>query len=94
MGAEKLLSPASAAPEYDFAQPANPRILPVPLSGAGPTDRGATRPSASCSSWRGRSELYNDKAGKCQFRLKATTGQVIATGEAFETRASALKGTS
>jgi uncharacterized protein YegP (UPF0339 family) len=40
----------------------------------------------------GKFELYKDKAGKFRFRLKASNGQVIATGEAYETRASALKG--
>jgi len=37
-------------------------------------------------------ELYKDKSGKFRFRLKASNGQVIATGEAYETKASALNG--
>lgn len=40
----------------------------------------------------GKFELYKDKAGKFRFRLKASNGQVIATGESYETRASAAKG--
>ncbi|HEU5144202.1 MAG TPA: DUF1508 domain-containing protein [Dermatophilaceae bacterium] len=40
----------------------------------------------------GKFELYKDSAGKFRFRLKASNGQVIATGEAYETKASALKG--
>jgi len=40
----------------------------------------------------GKFELYKDKAGKFRFRLKASNGQVIATGEAYETKASAAKG--
>jgi uncharacterized protein YegP (UPF0339 family) len=40
----------------------------------------------------GKFELYKDAAGKFRFRLKASNGQVIATGEAYESRASALKG--
>ena len=40
----------------------------------------------------GTFELYKDTAGKFRFRLKASNGQVIATGEAYETKASALKG--
>ena len=40
----------------------------------------------------GRFELYKDTAGKFRFRLKARNGQIIATGEAYETRASALRG--
>jgi uncharacterized protein YegP (UPF0339 family) len=30
----------------------------------------------------GKFELYQDSAGKYRFRLKASNGQVIATGEA------------
>ncbi len=40
----------------------------------------------------GKFELYKDKAGKFRFRLKSSNGQVIATGEAYESRASAMKG--
>jgi uncharacterized protein YegP (UPF0339 family) len=40
----------------------------------------------------GKLELYKDTAGKFRFRLKASNGQVIASGEAYESRASALKG--
>ena len=40
----------------------------------------------------GKFELYKDSAGKFRFRLKASNGQIIATGEAYETKASALKG--
>lgn len=40
----------------------------------------------------GKFELYKDSAGKYRFRLKASNGQVIATGEAYETKGSALKG--
>jgi uncharacterized protein YegP (UPF0339 family) len=40
----------------------------------------------------GKFEVYQDKAGKFRFRLKASNGQVVATGEAYETRAAAKKG--
>ncbi len=40
----------------------------------------------------GKFELYKDKSGKFRFRLKASNGQVIATGEAYESKASAMKG--
>ena len=40
----------------------------------------------------GKFELYKDAAGKFRFRLKASNGQIIAVGEAYESRASALKG--
>ncbi|MBR3843043.1 MAG: YegP family protein [Christensenellaceae bacterium] len=37
-------------------------------------------------------ELYEDKAGEFRFRLKATNGQVIATGEGYKTKAGCLNG--
>ena len=40
----------------------------------------------------GKFEVYKDRAGKFRFRLKASNGQVVATGEAHETRAAAKKG--
>lgn len=40
----------------------------------------------------GKFEVYQDRAGKYRFRLKASNGQVIATGEAYESKASCLKG--
>ena len=40
----------------------------------------------------GKFELYKDKSGKFRFRLKAGNGEIIATGEAYESKASAEKG--
>lgn len=40
----------------------------------------------------GKFELYKDKAGKWRFRLKAGNGQVIATGEAYESKSAAQNG--
>ena len=40
----------------------------------------------------GTFEVYADKAGKFRFRLKASNGQVIATGEAYESKAAANAG--
>jgi uncharacterized protein len=40
----------------------------------------------------GKFEVYEDRAGKHRFRLKASNGQVVATGEAYETKAAAKKG--
>jgi len=37
-------------------------------------------------------ELFSDKAGKYRFRLKAANGEVIAVGEAYESKASAKNG--
>ena len=40
----------------------------------------------------GKFEVYQDSAGKVRFRLKATNGQVIATGQGYETKKSCLNG--
>lgn len=40
----------------------------------------------------GKFEVYEDKAGKFRFRLKAGNGEVVATGEAYETKSAAKKG--
>lgn len=40
----------------------------------------------------GKFELYKDAAGKYRFRLKAANGQIIAVGEAYESKSSALNG--
>ncbi|MBN1623718.1 MAG: YegP family protein [Clostridia bacterium] len=40
----------------------------------------------------GKFEVYEDKAGKFRFRLKASNGQVIATGEAYSTKSACLNG--
>lgn len=40
----------------------------------------------------GKFELYKDAGGKFRFRLKAGNGQVIAVGEAYESKAAAMNG--
>lgn len=40
----------------------------------------------------GKFEVYADQAGKYRFRLKAGNGEIVATGEAYESKASALAG--
>jgi uncharacterized protein YegP (UPF0339 family) len=40
----------------------------------------------------GKFELYQDKAGKYRFRLKAGNGEVIAVGEAYESKSAAENG--
>ena len=37
-------------------------------------------------------EVYKDKAGEFRFRLKATNGQIIATGEGYKAKAGCLNG--
>lgn len=41
----------------------------------------------------GKFEIYEDRSGKFRFRLKAGNGEVVASGEAYETKAAAIKGT-
>jgi uncharacterized protein YegP (UPF0339 family) len=40
----------------------------------------------------GKFELFTDAAGKYRFRLKAGNGEIIAVGEAYESKTSALSG--
>jgi uncharacterized protein YegP (UPF0339 family) len=40
----------------------------------------------------GKFEIYKDKGGKFRFRLKAGNGEIIAVGEAYESKASAKNG--
>lgn len=37
-------------------------------------------------------EMYKDKANKVRFRLKAGNGEIIAVGEAYESKAAAKNG--
>ena len=38
-------------------------------------------------------EIYEDSRGQFRFRLKAGNGEVVATGEGYQTRAGAIRGT-
>jgi uncharacterized protein YegP (UPF0339 family) len=40
----------------------------------------------------GTFEVYEDSSGKFRFRLKAGNGEVVAVGEAYETKAGARNG--
>jgi uncharacterized protein YegP (UPF0339 family) len=40
----------------------------------------------------GKFEITKDKAGKFRFRLKAANGEIIATSEAYESKAGAQNG--
>ncbi|MCE0765958.1 DUF1508 domain-containing protein [Pseudonocardia kujensis] len=57
---------------------------------------GADRPhcsiKAGVGAMAGKFEVYKDRAGKYRFRLKASNGQVVASGEAHETKAATRKG--
>lgn len=41
----------------------------------------------------GKFDIYTDEAGKFRFRLKAGNGEVVATGESYESKSAAIKGT-
>jgi uncharacterized protein YegP (UPF0339 family) len=40
----------------------------------------------------GKFEVYKDKRGEFRFRLKASNGQIIATGEGYKTKVSCMNG--
>lgn len=40
----------------------------------------------------GKFEVYEDKSGKYRFRLKAGNGEIVAQGEAYESRSGAEEG--
>lgn len=40
----------------------------------------------------GKFEVYQDKAGKYRFRLKAANGEIIAVGESYSTKAGCMNG--
>jgi uncharacterized protein YegP (UPF0339 family) len=37
-------------------------------------------------------EMYTDKSGKCRWRLKASNGEIIATSEAYSSKAACKNG--
>ena len=41
----------------------------------------------------GKFEVYQDKAGKYRWSLKARNGQVVASGQGYDTKAAAIRGT-
>lgn len=41
----------------------------------------------------GKFEIYQDKSGKFRFRLKAANGEVVASGEAYDSKSGAIDGT-
>ncbi|WP_438486120.1 YegP family protein [Streptomyces sp. S186] len=40
----------------------------------------------------GKFEMYTDKAGKYRYRLKAGNGEIIAVGEAYNSKAACQNG--
>ena len=50
------------------------------------TEEGCT--AAKCPKF----EIYKDKAGEFRFRLKATNGQIIATGEGYKSKEAVKNG--
>jgi uncharacterized protein YegP (UPF0339 family) len=51
-----------------------------------------TSSKARRTAMAGKFELYKDTQGKFRFRLKAGNGQIIAVGEAYESKSAALNG--
>ena len=41
----------------------------------------------------GKFEVYEDRAGEYRWRLKAGNGQVVASGEGYDTKAAAIRRT-
>ncbi len=58
---------------------------------ADPANHGS-RAAARAAGVAGKFELFKDVGGKFRFRLKAGNGQVIASSEAYETKAAAQNG--
>jgi uncharacterized protein len=56
----------------------------LPFAFAGANRKGATM--------AGKFEIDKDKAGRFRFRLKGGNGEIVASGEAYETKASAKAG--
>ena len=40
----------------------------------------------------GKFEIYQSKNGEYRFRLKASNGEIIATGQGYKSKSSCLKG--
>lgn len=53
----------------------------------------ANEPRANGDTMAAKFEIYEDAAGKYRFRLKAANGEEVASGQAYETKAAAVKGT-
>jgi amphi-Trp domain-containing protein len=65
--------------------------LELKWSAAADVDHGS-RAAAKAAGVAGKFELYKDVGGKFRFRLKAGNGQIIASSEAYQTKAAALNG--
>ena len=63
---------------------------PDPFSGCWKLPDSQQRVKGCCMA--GKFEVYEDKAGKFRFRLKAGNGEIVAVGEAYDTMASAKEG--
>jgi hypothetical protein len=55
-------------------------------------DRGTDPPRTSAGDRHGREVQGARTAGKYRFRLKVSNGQLVAGGEAYESKAAAKKG--
>jgi uncharacterized protein len=57
-----------------------------------PTRRIRARQFSEEGKMAGKFELYKDAKGKFRFQLKASNGEIIAVGEAYESKTSAKNG--
>ena len=65
--------------------------LELKWSAAATDGQRRTKPApGSAARVAGKFQLFKDVAGKFRFRLKAGNGQIIASSEAYETKARAL----
>jgi uncharacterized protein len=60
----------------------------APASGLSPSPTDDEREAEMA----GKFEVYEDRAGKYRFRLKAGNGEIVAQGEAYESKSAAQKG--
>ena len=65
---------------------------PVAADGQAGSANHGSQAAAKAAGVTGKFELFKDVGGKFRFRLKAANGQVIASSEAYETKAAAQNG--
>ena len=66
--------------------------LELKWSAAATDGQRRAKPAARAAGVAGKFELFKDAGGKFRFRLKARNGEIIASSEAYETKAAAQKG--
>jgi uncharacterized protein YegP (UPF0339 family) len=80
---------AAAVPE-SIVETAPMVAAPEPVMETAPVTPVAEKPHAGLA--EPKFELYKDKSDKFRFRLKARNGEIIATGEAYNSKEGCLNG--